>query len=148
MSTVSDLDTWRLFFKIVSRGSIAKVSEEIGVEASSISRRINKLEKDLGVELFRRKGKQLVLTSAGSVAYSRMRRIVFDAASLFKDHNNLAAGGVLDLQGRLQGVHIVGVGDGLHGRTVQGAVRIHRHLTGGVGNLLDGNNDFHKVPSS
>ena len=57
MSTVSDLDTWRLFFKIVSRGSIAKVSEEIGVEASSISRRINKLEKDLGVELFRRKGK-------------------------------------------------------------------------------------------
>ena len=50
MSTVSDLDTWRLFFKIVSRGSIAKVSEEIGVEASSISRRINKLEKDLGVE--------------------------------------------------------------------------------------------------
>ena len=71
MSTVSDLDTWRLFFKIVSRGSIAKVSEEIGVEASSISRRINKLEKDLGVELFRRKGKQLVLTSAGSVAYSR-----------------------------------------------------------------------------
>ena len=85
MSTVSDLDTWRLFFKIVSRGSIAKVSEEIGVEASSISRRINKLEKDLGVELFRRKGKQLVLTSAGSVAYSRMRRIVFDAASLFKD---------------------------------------------------------------
>ena len=73
MSTVSDLDTWRLFFKIVSRGSIAKVSEEIGVEASSISRRINKLEKDLGVELFRRKGKQLVLTSAGSVAYSRMR---------------------------------------------------------------------------
>ena len=85
MSTVSDLDTWRLFFKIVSRGSIAKVSEEIGVEASSISRRINKLEKDLGVELFQRKGKQLVLTSAGSVAYSRMRRIVFDAASLFKD---------------------------------------------------------------
>ena len=58
-------------------------------------------------------------------------------------HNNLAAGGVLDLQGRLQGVHIVGVGDGLHGRTVQGAVRIHRRLTGGVGNLLDGNNDFH-----
>lgn len=56
MSTVSDLDTWRLFFKIVSRGSIAKVSEEIGVEASSISRRINKLEKDLGVELFQRKG--------------------------------------------------------------------------------------------
>lgn len=55
MSTVSDLDTWRLFFKIVSRGSIAKVSEEIGVEASSISRRINKLEKDLGVELFREK---------------------------------------------------------------------------------------------
>lgn len=81
MSTVSDLDTWRLFFKIVSRGSIAKVSEEIGVEASSISRRINKLEKDLGVELFQRKGKQLVLTSAGSVAYSRI-----DVSFLMRPH--------------------------------------------------------------
>ena len=85
MSSIYDLDTWRLFFKIVSKGTIARVSEEIGIESSSISRRINKLEKELGIELFRRQGKQLVLTSAGSLAYSRMRRIVFDASSLFTD---------------------------------------------------------------
>ena len=63
-------------------------------------------------------------------------------------HDDLAAGGVLDLQGGLQSVHIIGVRNGLHGRTVQSAVRIHRHLAGGIGNLLDTNNDLHVVSSS
>ena len=53
------------------------------------------------------------------------------------DNDDLAAGGVLYLQGGLQSVHIVGVGDGLHGSTVQGTVGIHRHLAGGIGNLLN-----------
>ena len=85
MSTVSDLDTWRLFFKVVAKGSIAKVAEEMRIEPSSISRRLNKLESELGTDLFQRRGKNLVLTAAGSLAFSRMRRVVFDAASVFKD---------------------------------------------------------------
>ncbi len=56
MSTVSDLDTWRLFFKIVSRGSIAKVSEEIGVEASSTSQgELTNLKKISALNFFREK---------------------------------------------------------------------------------------------
>ena len=68
MSTVSDLDTWRLFFKVVAKGSIAKVAEEMRIEPSSISRRLNKLESELGTDLFQRRGKNLVLTAAGSLA--------------------------------------------------------------------------------
>ena len=64
------------------------------------------------------------------------------------DDDDLAARGVLELQGGLHGVHVVRVGDRLHGRTVQSAVRIHRHLAGGIGNLLDTNNDLHVVSSS
>ena len=64
------------------------------------------------------------------------------------DDDDLAARGVLELQGGLHGVHVVRIGDRLHGRTVQSAVRIHRHLAGGIGNLLDTNNDLHVVSSS
>ncbi|CAN4021913.1 Spermidine/putrescine-binding periplasmic protein, partial [Dysosmobacter welbionis] len=59
------------------------------------------------------------------------------------DDHDLAAGGILQLQGSLHGVHVIGVGDGLHGGTVQGAIRVHRHLAGGIGDLLDANNDLH-----
>ena len=54
-----------------------------------------------------------------------------------------AAGGILELQGGLQSVHIVGVDDGLHGGAVQSAIGIDSHLAGGIGYLLDTNNDFH-----
>ena len=59
------------------------------------------------------------------------------------DHNDLATGGVLHFQGGLQGVHVVGIGDGLHGSAVQGTVGIHSDLAGGIGNLLNRNNDLH-----
>lgn len=85
MSAVSDLSTWRLFFKVVAKGSISKVAEELQIEASSVSRRINKLERELGVELFRKEGKHLALTAAGTLAYSRMRRVTLDAITLIKD---------------------------------------------------------------
>ena len=35
-----------------------------------------------------------------------------------------------------------------HGGTVQGTIGIDRHLTGGVGDLLNTNNDFHFEPAS
>ena len=43
----------------------------------------------------------------------------------------LPAGGVLDLQGGLQSVHVVGVGDGLYGSAVQSTIGIDSHLAGG-----------------
>ena len=55
MSTVSDLDTWRLFFKIVSRGSIAKVSEEIGVEPLPSQGELTNLKKISALNFFREK---------------------------------------------------------------------------------------------
>ena len=59
------------------------------------------------------------------------------------DNNDLAAGGVLELQGSLQSVQVIGVGDGCHGGTVQRTVRLDGHLTGGIRNLLYTNNCFH-----
>ena len=46
-------------------------------------------------------------------------------------------------QSSLDGVQVVGVGDGGHGGTVQSAVFLDGHLAGGVGNLLDANENIH-----
>ena len=48
----------------------------------------------------------------------------------------LQPGLVLQGQSGLDGVHIIGVDDGLHGSTVQSTIGVHSHLTGGIGNLL------------
>ena len=59
------------------------------------------------------------------------------------ERHHLAAQLVLQSQSGLNGVHVIGVDDGLHGRTVQGAIGVHGHLTGGIGNLLHSDDDFH-----
>ncbi len=78
MNSAHDLDTWRLFFQVVNLGSVSKAAQSLHQETSAISRKLNKLEKDLGTELFTKDGRKLKLTSAGFVAFSRMRRIVLD----------------------------------------------------------------------
>ena len=59
------------------------------------------------------------------------------------DDDDFAAGLIFQLQGSLNGVQVVGVGDGCHGGTVQRTVRLDGHLTGGIRNLLYTNNCFH-----
>ena len=59
------------------------------------------------------------------------------------ERDDLAAQLVLQGQGGFHGVQVVGVDDGLHGGTIQGAVGVHCHLTGGIGNLLHSNKNFH-----
>ena len=52
---------------------------------------------------------------------------------------------VLQGQGGLHGVHIVGVDDGLHGGAVQRAVGVDGDLAGGVGHLLDTYDKLHSI---
>ncbi len=85
MNTINDLSAWQLFFQIVASGSISKAAEDLRMESSAVSRKINRLESDLGVSLFQRSGRSVVLTSAGATAYSKMSRIIFDANTLFSD---------------------------------------------------------------
>ena len=59
------------------------------------------------------------------------------------DHNDFAAGGILELQSSLQSVQVIGVGDGSHGCTIQGSIGLDGDLAGGIRNLLYTNNCFH-----
>ena len=59
-----------LYFWVVAReGSIVRASEELHLAHPTISGQIHRLEDALGTKLFARKGRHLVLTEAGRVAF-------------------------------------------------------------------------------
>jgi len=63
------LEDMRLFATVVEHTSLNKAAERLNVSQPALSRRISRLEADLGVDLFRRVGKRLELTAAGQLTY-------------------------------------------------------------------------------
>jgi len=66
------------FSKTVEAKSLSRAAAELGVPRATISRRLARLEQQLGVRLLRRSTRSLVLTDAGTALY-RHARIVLDA---------------------------------------------------------------------
>lgn len=63
------LEDMRIFATVVEHTSLNKAAEQLNLSQPALSRRITKLEAELGVELFRRIGKRLELTAAGQLTY-------------------------------------------------------------------------------
>ena len=57
------------FWVVAKQGSITRASEDLRLAHPTISAQIHRLEDVLGVKLFRREGRRLVLTDAGRVAF-------------------------------------------------------------------------------
>jgi DNA-binding transcriptional LysR family regulator len=66
------------FAKTVEAKSLSRAAAELGVPRATISRRLARLEENLGVRLLRRTTRSLVLTDAGE-AFLRHARIVLEA---------------------------------------------------------------------
>jgi DNA-binding transcriptional LysR family regulator len=63
------------FVKIAESGSISRTAIEQGIEQSSMTRHIARLEADLKVRLFHRSGRGVVLTDAGALLLTRARAV-------------------------------------------------------------------------
>lgn len=63
------LENMRLFVTVVEHMSLNKAAERLNLSQPALSRRISRMENELGVELFHRVGKRLELTSAGQMTY-------------------------------------------------------------------------------
>jgi LysR family glycine cleavage system transcriptional activator len=65
-------------FEAIARcGSVAAAADELSVSPGAVSQQLRKIEKELGVRLFERGGRTLVLTAWGRVYYEKVR-IAFD----------------------------------------------------------------------
>lgn len=71
-----DLDTLRTLAVAHSRGGLAQAAEHLGRTPSAISLQMKRLQDDLGVTIFVRRGRRLALTESGEVVLSYARRIL------------------------------------------------------------------------
>jgi DNA-binding transcriptional LysR family regulator len=71
-----DLDTLRTLAVAHDRGGLAQAAEDLGRTPSAISLQMKRLQEDLGIPVFRKRGRGLALTEAGEIALSYARRIL------------------------------------------------------------------------
>jgi DNA-binding transcriptional LysR family regulator len=72
------LESLRVFIQVAQEGSFTAVARRQDVAVSSISRKIEALESDLGVKLLSRRSRSVVLTDAGAEFLPRARSLVAD----------------------------------------------------------------------
>lgn len=77
-----DLKDLQVFCEAARRSSFAAASLEVGTTPAHISKRIAILESQLGVRLFHRTTRRVVITEDGERAYQWARRILDDANAM------------------------------------------------------------------
>jgi len=77
-----DWDDLRFFLEVARKGSIRAAAAVLGVNHSTVSRRISAYEKSLGVRLFERLPTGYELTTAGDEMFDSVKRIEEEVATL------------------------------------------------------------------
>lgn len=95
---MSGFSQFLAFASTARHGSFAQAGRELGVTASTIAKRILRLEEQLGVKLFHRTTRQVTLTSDGEVLYARCEKILADIDEL----ETLATGTLGEPRGELR----------------------------------------------
>lgn len=79
----------KAFLKIVENGSISRAAESIGIAQPSLSQQLLRLEDEIGIRLFDRTARGVVLTEAGQVFRDRARMILHAAEQAVADTRQL-----------------------------------------------------------
>lgn len=77
-----NLNDVRLFLRVVETNSFTAAAETLGIQKSTISRRIRQLEDDLGVRLLQRTTRKLKLTEEGQELFERCRPLIEELEQL------------------------------------------------------------------
>jgi LysR family transcriptional regulator AphB len=90
-----DLNDVALFVAVVRAGSFAEAARRLGMPANTASRKVQQLERHLGVRLMQRSTRRLVLTDAGQTFFAQCADQVeslADAAKQLADGNQEPSG--------------------------------------------------------
>src|SRR5690606_11582889 len=119
--TIMGLDDALIFTRVVECHSFTQAAQLLGMQKSTVSRRIAQLEERLGVRLLNRTTRKLRLTEVGQAYYERCRQIMLDFAE--------AEQAVMQLQqvpsGLLKLTAPIEFGQLLLGRVVGEFMRLH-----------------------
>lgn len=93
-----DIDTLLVFGKVVDCRSLSKAALALGMPKSTVSRKISKLESDLGVKLLRKNTHQVSFTDLGEQIYKHGLKILAEV----NDVRSLVQGSKDEPQGMLK----------------------------------------------
>ena len=86
LSALTDLNDLEVFARVVEKSGFSRAAQELGVPASTVSRRVSRLEDALGVRLLQRTTRKMHLTEAGRTYFEQislaLRQIQSAEASL------------------------------------------------------------------
>ena len=77
-----DIKCLRTFQAVVACGTYAKAADQLGYTQSTVTVHIKQLERDLGLPLFERIGRRMVLTQKGAEALAQAAEIIAAADRL------------------------------------------------------------------
>lgn len=72
----------RYFVKVAELEHMTRAAHELNLSEPALSRVIRKLEEELGVKLFTRRGRSIILTESGSVLLSRAHELLRHAGDI------------------------------------------------------------------
>ena len=90
-----NLELYRIFYVVATNGSISKATEILYISQPAITFQIKKLEEQLGVSLFTRTKKGVVLTEEGSVLFSYIKNamdMIHNGENTLSNLKNLDSG--------------------------------------------------------
>ena len=91
-----NLDLYRVFYTVAKSGSLTRAAEELYISQPAVSRSIKQLETQLGVTLFTRTHRGMVLSAkGGKVIFPEVERalgLLEEAENRILEMNNLATG--------------------------------------------------------
>jgi DNA-binding transcriptional LysR family regulator len=76
MSSSLDWDKVRIFYTAAEAGSFTHAGDSLGLSQSAVSRQVGALERDLGVPLFHRHARGLILTEQGEHLYRTAKEMM------------------------------------------------------------------------
>jgi DNA-binding transcriptional LysR family regulator len=89
---VVDLNDLALFVNVVNAGSFAEAARRLGLPPNTASRRVQELERDLGVRLMQRSTRRLTLTDAGQRLFTecatQVEAVTRSAQEVSEDNTN------------------------------------------------------------
>jgi LysR family cys regulon transcriptional activator len=93
-----NLDRLRLFLQIVDSGSMSAAARAVHLTQPALSRTLRLLEEEVGVALFERRGRALVLTAGGRALVPRGRVLLADSERLALETRRSADRSYFDLR--------------------------------------------------
>ncbi len=83
-------DDFLIFYHLIELGSFSKAADQVGLTKSVISKRITRLEEELGVQLIFRTTRKLTLTEAGEVFFRHAREVYFSVKNAQEELKGLS----------------------------------------------------------